>query len=214
MRASNATRLADDLLVLGVLLVAQHVHEGAVVDAVHAQRAHEVALQQPEGLRQQQRVGRLGGDPVDDLAPELGGHAASKLLGRQGGARTRRDARLVAGQRVPEPLDVAPREHHGGVEADDREAPGDVEDLPDDRLADVGLQVVELRGVVPGEARAVVAVIDVARLAARAVDALEDDGGVGRVPVVVLELDDDALVGREVRAREGVGLEGRMRATR
>ena len=69
---------------------------------------------------------------------------------------------------------MAPREDHGGVEADDREAPGDLEDLPDDRLADLGLQVVELGRVVPGEARAVVAVVEVARLAARPVDALED----------------------------------------
>ncbi len=69
--------LADDLLVLGVLLIAEHVHEGAVVDAVHAQRANEVALHQPEGLRQQQRVWHLGGNAVDDLAPELLWHQAA-----------------------------------------------------------------------------------------------------------------------------------------
>ena len=43
--------------VLGVLLVAQHVHEGRVVHAMHPQGAHEVALEQPEGLGQQQRAG-------------------------------------------------------------------------------------------------------------------------------------------------------------
>ena len=115
------------------------------------------------------------------------------------------------GQRVPEALDVAARQDHGGVEADDREAARHLEDLADDGLAHLGLEIVELGRVVPGEARAVVAVVDVARLAAGPVDALEDDRGVGRIPVVVFDLDDDAIVGGEVLAREGVGLEGRMR---
>ena len=37
-------RVLDDRTVLGVVLVAQHHHEGAVVNAMHAQRANEVAL--------------------------------------------------------------------------------------------------------------------------------------------------------------------------
>ena len=49
-------RVLHDLAILGVLLVAQHVHEGAVVDAVHPQRPDEVAFHQPERLGQQQRV--------------------------------------------------------------------------------------------------------------------------------------------------------------
>ena len=114
----------------------------------------------------------------------------------------------MTGQRIPESLDVAAGQHHGGVEADDGEAAGDLEDLADDRLAHVGLQVVQLRRVVPGEAGAVIAVVDVARLAAALVDALEDDRGIGGVPVVILELDDHAVIGREVLTAEGVGLEG------
>ena len=51
--------------------VSQHMHEGAVVDTMQAEAPHEVRLHQPERLGQQQRVGRLGGDPVDHLAPEL-----------------------------------------------------------------------------------------------------------------------------------------------
>ena len=52
-------------------------------------------------------------------------------------------------------------EDHGRVEADDGEEARDVEDGLDDLLADIGAEVVELRGVVPGEAGAVVAVVDV-----------------------------------------------------
>src|SRR5262245_17323686 len=100
----------------------------------------------------------------------------------------------MPGQRVPEALDVASRQDHGSVEADDRESPRDLEDLPDDGLAYLGLEIVQLRGVVPREARAVIAVVDVARLAASTIDAFENDGGIGRVPIVVLDLDDDPVV--------------------
>ena len=77
----------------------------------------------------------------------------------------------LARLRVPQPLDVLLGEDHRGVEPDDREAAGDVEDRLDHRLADVGLQEVELGRVVPREARPVVAVVEVARLAGPAVDA-------------------------------------------
>ena len=55
---------------------------------------------------------------------------------------------------------------HGGVEANDRKQARHVQDGLNDLLAHRGIQVVELRGVVPGKAGAVVAVIDVAGLAA------------------------------------------------
>jgi hypothetical protein len=61
-----------------------------------------------------------------------------------------------------------------------------------------------------GEAGPVVAVIDVARLPRRAIDALEDDRRVAVVPVVVLEDDRGALVGREVRTVERVDGIGRF----
>ena len=67
-----------------------------------------------------------------------------------------------------------------------------------------GVEEVELRGVVPREARAVVAVVDVANVAGPAVDALEDDRRVAVVPVVVLEDDPDPRVGRQVRPVERV----------
>jgi hypothetical protein len=102
-------------------------------------------------------------------------------------------------------------EHHRRIEADHREAAGDVEDRPDDLLADPRLQEVELRCVVPGEARAVIAVVDEPLLAGCPVEPLEHDGRVAVVPVVVLEDDTGRLVGRQVRARERVRRIGRLR---
>ena len=159
----------QDPPVLVVVLVAEHVHERAVVDAVHAERPHEVALEHPERLGQEQGVRHLRGDPVHDLAPELLGHGGVELRrGHRAVLGTRRDglATLARG-REPQPSDVAPGQHHRGVEADDREAAGDREDRLDHLLPDGRLAEVQLRGVVPGEARAVVAVVDVAALARR-----------------------------------------------
>ena len=161
---------------------------------MHAEGSNEVALEQPEGLGEQEGAGRFRGDAVDDLPPELVGHQpveiglAHRVLGAG------RNAARAARRRPPQPLDVLLREHHRGVEADDRELPGDVEDRLDDGLPNLGLEVVELGGVVPGKARPVVAVVDVALVAGPAVHALEDHSGVRAVPVMVLEEDPDSLV--------------------
>ena len=69
---------------------------------------------------------------------------------------------------------------------------------------------VELGGVVPREAGAVVAVVDVAPLARQPVAPLEHHGRVAVVPVVVLEADLDALVLGEVLAVERVAGVGRL----
>ena len=98
-------------------------------------------------------------------------------------------------------------QRHGGVEADDRELPRDVQDGLDHRFAHGRVQVVELRGVVPREAGAVVAVVHVPRMAIRALGALEHDRGVAAVVVVVLDLDRHVLVVRQVGPVEGVGRE-------
>src|SRR4051794_6520023 len=187
-------RLADDLPVALAVLVAEHVHERAVVDAMHTERPDEIALEQPERLGEEQGVWDLRGDPVDDLTPELDGHPAVELSFGHRMLSPGWDAATLAGLRPPQPLDVLLGEHHGGVEPDDREAPRDLDDRPDDLLADGWVEEVELCRVVPREARAVVAVVDVAVVAARAVRSLEDDGGVAVVPVVVLEDDRHASV--------------------
>ena len=72
-------RVPDDLSIAGVVLVPEHVHERAVVDAMHAQGSDEVALEEPERLRQQERVGDLGRHSIHHFAPELGRHQAVEL---------------------------------------------------------------------------------------------------------------------------------------
>ena len=74
-------RVLDRHAILGVIFVAQHVHERGVVDAVHPQRADEVAFHQPEGFGEQQRIGDFRCDTVHDLAPELfGDRRQTRLL--------------------------------------------------------------------------------------------------------------------------------------
>ena len=159
----------DDGAVLGVFFVAQHVHEGAVVDAMHAEGADEVAFHEPEGFGEQQRAGDFGGDAVDDLAPEFVGHERGRTLPVAHAVfGARRDGAAGAGAGKPEAVKVALGQGHGGVKANDGKEARYVQDGLDDLLADGGVEVVELRGVVPGEAGAVVAVIDVAGFARRA----------------------------------------------
>ena len=114
-------RVLDDRAVLGVVLVAQHDHEGAVVDAVHAEGADEVAFHEPEGLGQQQRAGDFGGDAIDNLAPEFVRHAAVEFGLAHAVLGARGDGAAGAGTRKPEAVKVALGQGHGGVEADDRE---------------------------------------------------------------------------------------------
>ena len=202
----------DDGAVLGVFLVAHHVHEGAVVDAMHAEGANEVAFHEPEGLGEQQRAGNFGGDAIDDLAPELVGHAAVEFRLAHAVFGARRNGAAGAGTGKPEAMKVALGQGHGGVETDDGKQARDVEDGLDDLLADGRVEVVELRGVVPGKAGAVVAVVDVAGFAAGFVAAAKDDGGIGLLEVVVFDLDFDAAVVGEIGAVEAVGGIGRLAA--
>src|SRR6201999_318939 len=90
-----------------------------------------------------------------------------------------------AGQREPESLDVAAGKYHGGVESDDRELPCDVKNGLDDVLADFGFGVVELRGIVPSETRAIVAVIDIAGGSVAVVAQAGGNGSIGLVVIVV-----------------------------
>jgi hypothetical protein len=107
----------------------------------------------------------------------------------------RRDPRACPGLRPPKALDVFLGQDHRGIETDDRETSGDVEDRPDHLLSDRWVEEVELCRVVPGKARPIVPVIDVADVAGLAIEALEHDRSVGVVPVVVLQHDPDPIVG-------------------
>ena len=102
-------------------------------------------------------------------------------------------------------------EDHRGVEPDDREPPGHAQDRLDHRLADLGPEVVQLGRVVPRERGAVVAVVDEPDLAGCPIAPPEHDGGVARVPVVVLEEDLDGRIGRQVRPAERVRRVGSLR---
>ena len=111
------------------------------------------------------------------------------------GARRDRAAGARLGE--PEPLEMLLGQRHRRVEADHRELARDMQDRLDDRLAHLGVQIVQLSGVVPGHAGAVVAVVDIARAAVPVLDALEHHRRIGAVVVVVLEVDADA--GRSTR---------------
>ena len=190
----------DSRSVLRVILALEHVHERGVVHAVHAERADEVAFHHPEGFCEEERVGDLARAAVNHLAPELFRYAPLELVARERVLRAARDVSALSRLGIPESLNVFFREHHRGVEPDDREIRGDVEDFLDDLLARLGIEKVDLGRVVPRHAGSVVPVVDVARVACRVVDALEYDRAVGLCVVMVLEVNADPAVMREVFA--------------
>src|SRR6185369_3735977 len=106
--------------------------------------------------------------------------------------RARRNGSTSAGFGEPEALVVQFGQGHGGVEANDGKESGNVKDGLRNGFADFGLQVVELRGIVPREAGAVVAVIDVSGVATPAIDTAKHDRCIGLVKVMIFNLDLDS----------------------
>src|SRR3954471_5865732 len=101
---------------------------------------------------------------------------------------------------IPEPLIVLLGERHGGIKADDRRQARYIQDLLNHGFADFRIQIIELGGVIPGIAGAIVAVINKPRVSTPAIASTEHNRGVGFVVVVILNFDFDASVGREIWA--------------
>src|SRR5215208_427690 len=80
-------------------------------------------------------------------------------------------------------------EGHRRIETDDREVARHMHDCLNDRFAYLSFQVIKLRSVIPGEGRAVVAVIDISDIARVMVTALKDNGCIGLIIVMVFEMD-------------------------
>ncbi len=195
----------EDTPVLGVLLLLEQVHEGAVVDPVHPQRPDKVALHQPESFGDQQGVGDLGVDAVDHLAPELDGEDPVEFSILHPEGRARRYPGAPPGRREPQAPEVLARQGHGRVETNQAETAGGGDDQVAHRLSDLREEEVELGGVVPRHVGAVVAVVQVAAPAAVVVDMLEDYGSVAVIPVAVLDAQADGRVFTQVRTGEVIG---------
>ncbi len=131
-----------DGAVLGVVFVAQQVHEGAVIHAVHAQGAHEIAFHQPERLGQQQGVGGFHGGTVHHLTPEFNRHEGIKLRAGEAVFGAGGDIAAGAGFGEPQALIMLLGQSHGGVEADDGELAGHVQNGLDDGFTHFGVEIV------------------------------------------------------------------------
>ena len=86
------------------------------------------------------------------------------------------------------------RQSHGGIKADHGRQTSDIENLLDHCLANLEVQVIQLRSVVPRIAGPIVAVIDIPRLAAPAIATAEDNCGISFVVVMIFDLDLDASI--------------------
>src|SRR5690554_1361409 len=112
-----------------VLLIFQHVHESAVVNAVHPQGPDKVPLHHPEGFCQEEGIGDLFSDAVNYLPPKLLGNLVVKLFTGERSAGPAGDIASLSQKGVPETLDMALGEGHCRIKSYYLEVTGNVENL-------------------------------------------------------------------------------------
>ena len=190
----------DHVAVLLVVLILEHVHEGAVVDAVHAQGADEVAFHHPEGLCKKQGVGKFALDAVYDLAPEFVGDASVELLGAHAVRSSSGYVSARARLGIPKPLDVPLGQRHGGIETDYREVSGNGQNLLNDSLTRGWVEEIQLSSIVPGHCCAVVAVEDIGGCTGSLVNSAEGYCGIGSVVIMVFNAYIDIGVVGKIRS--------------
>src|ERR1700757_4054278 len=161
---------------------------------MHPEGANEISLHHPESLCQQQSAWDLNRNAVHHLAPELYRDTLVELGGRHAVLRARWNRPARTRRRIPQPLNMPLRQGHRSVEADDRKEPGHMQDSLDHLLAHRGIQIIELRRVVPRKTCAVIAVIYVARVARPLVAALKDHSRIRLLIVVVFNFDLDTAI--------------------
>ncbi len=184
----------DRFPVLGVVFHLEHVHECTVIHPVHPQRPDKIALHEPEGFRQKQRVRHFCHNPVHHFPPEFHGKGCIEGGLVQTVGSPGRNGAAVTGQRKPQTLVVPFGKGHGGIEADNREATCNFENGLNNSLPRFRVKKIQLCRIVPGHAGAVVAVIDVAHLTGMSVHPFENYGGVAVIPVAVFYVKTDTSV--------------------
>ena len=102
-------------------------------------------------------------------------------------------------------------QRHRRIKSNHRKQPRHVQNRLDHLLAHCSAQIIQLRRVVPRKACPVVAVIDIASLAARLVAPAKDHRRIRLLKVVVLDLDLDPPIMRQVRPVEAVRRIRRLR---
>ena len=204
-------RVLDQLTVFGIFLIAHHIHKCTVVHTMHAQCADEIAFHQPERFGQQQCVRRFLRHAIHNFSPEFLRHRRVEVGLRH--PKVRAGSNVATGPRLrePEALVVLLGQRHRRVKADDGRTPRHAQDRLDHSLAHVRIEVVELRRVIPGHARAIVAVIDVARVASPVIDAFEHHSSIGAIIVMILEVNAHARVAAQIYTVEGIAGERAVR---
>ena len=204
----EAQRIFYRIAVFLIFFFFEHIHERAVVDAVHTECADEVAFHHPKCFGKQQRVRNFGCDPVDDFPPKFVGNRTIEFFRRKSAFTPRRDITSVPRRGIPQPSDVFFCKHHRRIESDDRKIFRDVDDLPHHCFTCDRVQKIDLRRIVPRHAGTVVSVVDIAHVSGMVIDPLKDDGAVGFGIIMIFEVDADPPVARKILAVERVLREG------
>ena len=166
-------RILNGITVLLILLFFEHIHEGGIVNAVHTECADKISFHHPERFGKQERVRHFARNAVNDFAPEFVWNACFEFL--IGKCRFRAGIDVSAASRtwIPKAANRFFRKNHSGIKSNYRKIAGNVQNILHDSLSRLRIQKVNLRRIVPRHSRAVVSVIDVARVAVSEVHPLE-----------------------------------------
>ena len=115
--------LFNDIAVFGVFFIFQHIHECAVVNAVHAQGTNKIAFHEPESFCEQQRIGNFFSDAVNNFTPEFFGNLCIKISFGFSAFRPGRDIAACPGFGKPQSLQMFFSQGHCRIKTDDRSTP-------------------------------------------------------------------------------------------
>jgi len=203
-------RVFDQQSVFFVFFVAEHMHEGTVVNPVHAKRTHKVTFHQPKSFSQKEGIRNFCCNPIHHFTPKFFRHDLVKAFFGHGVIGTGRDISTAAWLREPQTLIVFFGQGHGCIEADDREFSGDIKNGLDDRFAYLRIQIVQLSRIVPGHAGSVVAMIDETGSTGVVVVMFEYHSCISAGVVMIFQVDANARTFGEIRSIELISREGRL----
>ena len=166
-------RVLNGITIFLVFLFFEHIHESGIVNAVHTERTNEISFHHPERFGKQERVRHFARNAVNDFAPEFRRNFCLKLLIGKRRFRAGINVSAAARTRIPQAANRFFCKNHSGIKSNYREVAGNVQNILHDRFPRIRIQKVNLRRIVPRHSRAVVSVIDVARVAVSEVNPLE-----------------------------------------
>ena len=154
-------RFPNQITVFRVFFFFEHIHESAVVNAVHSESPDKITFHHPERFRQQQCVGNFRRHSINHFPPKLLRHSFIEINRQHSVFGTRRNISALPGSREPQPLNVTLGKRHCRVKTDNRKIAGHMKNHLNDCFFCFRIQKINLRRIVPRQTGPVVSMVNV-----------------------------------------------------